>query len=94
MAKTLSENAVGPAQPEPRSQDCPPPLPGHTVLWRMLTFFTGPKIWTAASCQVGHSKVGSQGRFWRTMRLSSKTSPSIVLGWSFTKKPWPPKSCR
>ena len=35
----------------------------------MLTFFTGPKIWTAASCQVGHSDVGSQGRFWRTIEV-------------------------
>ena len=63
LLNTLSEFTVGPPQPEPRSHWVPPPVPGQMVLWRMLTFFTGPKICTAPSCQVGHSEVGSQGRF-------------------------------
>ena len=37
-------------------------VPGHIVLWRMLTSFRGPKTWKGESCHVGHSEVGSHGQ--------------------------------
>jgi hypothetical protein len=60
LSMTLSEKSVGPAHPDPRSHWVPPPGPGQTVLWRMLTLRAGPKIWEGESCQVGHRLTGSQ----------------------------------